>query len=252
MVAAKVFNDEITAAGFKVEKRKPHIGGATGTAVHAAIAAMLTVKRDTLQVVTDIDKVLVKPLEEFSEAMKEGAEFDATTKTIDQAMLHIKQQTRVFAAKVLPRIHPKLIEYKVSAPITAGYELVGTLDSFDNANFVHDAKTGTRDKNHIYQIGGYILGLENEGERVQGAQVDWLKRTNKPADPVHETYPVRGAKEAAFAMSHRIVQDHKLFMETGNEWAFTANPNTVLCSKKYCPAHGTNFCALGRDKSEEE
>lgn len=252
MIAAKVFTADVQAAGFKIEPRKGQIGAKTGDTVHAAIAAMLTEKRDQLQFQSSIEDVLDKPLTELEEAVKEGVDFDATTKTLDQAVLQVKQQVRTYAAKVLPLIHPKLIEHKVEWKLKPGYVVRGKLDAFDYSNIVHDTKSGTRDRGYVYGLGSYMHGLEEEGEKVEGGQADWIPRSNKYKDPTFENYSARVAKDAAFAMAHRVANDHALFIETGNEYAFPAFQNSQLCSAKYCWAHGTNFCSLGRQTKGED
>ena len=36
----------------------------------------------------------------------------------------------------------------------------------------------------------------------------------------------------------------------GDPWAFQANPSSILCSPKYCPAFGTTFCHEGDPAKE--
>lgn len=259
MVAHKVFAADFASFGFPVPEKKNFVAGLTGTAVHASIAALNKIKRDELRLVqgAELETVLEKSVHDFEEATKDGVEYDATTKSFDMAAALIKQQSRLYAAKVLPKIYPRLIEHKVRYLITPetdehpAYWLVGTLDIFDDAKFLHDAKSGSRNRNHMYQFGGYVLGLQAEGEQVEGTQSIWLKRGGKPQDPVIEPYPVRACRDAAFAMAHQMVADHKLFMKTGNEWAFRGDPNHNLCDPKYCQTFGTAACSLGRKKSEE-
>ena len=50
------------------------------------------------------------------------------------------------------------------------------------------------------------------------------------------------------ATVRKIVQDVKLFRETQDPWSFVANPNSFLCSDKFCPAFGSKFCGAWRVK----
>jgi hypothetical protein len=38
----------------------------------------------------------------------------------------------------------------------------------------------------------------------------------------------------------------------GDPWAFAANPSSMLCSAKFCPAYGSDFCTEHMKKDIEE
>lgn len=249
--AAANFKNDIKAAGFTLRERMGIISAKLGTAAHHGIAELLRKKQAGQK--EEFKDVLASSIDNFEKGIKDGVETDDTTPNADTGIKQLANILRVYAISILPKIQPKLIEHKVTYPLGDNYFLEGTLDAYDHSDWLHDVKTGGTDKNHILQMGSYTLGLREQGEDPQGAQADWIKRTPLSAKAgqapaKYETYDVDKAAIAAFAYAHRIKADHRHFLETGNEWSFMPSPDSNLCSEKYCPAWGTNFCSLWREK----
>jgi hypothetical protein len=57
---------------------------------------------------------------------------------------------------------------------------------------------------------------------------------------------VAQCENVAMSLIRKLERDYKEFLETGDPNTFLANPASMLCSEKYCPAWGTGFCQFGR------
>ena len=251
--AAALFQKEIAEKGFSLRKLQNNIGAAVGTAIHAGVAHLLRAKRDgqpgALKEGPDI------ALAELDNKLKEEVFFDKTTPTRDQAVEQIKTQLSIYLKSYLPTARPKRIEETLTAVMTEDLVLQGTLDYQDEADIIHDSKFGARRPEAQGQLGAYSLLVRSHGDRVSGLQVDWIKRPGKkliPSDPVIIKYDVSDSERLAESTIHRMQRDLTEFKNTGDPYVFAANPMTYLCSEKFCPAHGTDFCKLGAKNKEEE
>lgn len=249
--AASLFREDFEAMGFTLRKMQPHIAGSLGTAVHKVVARLL---KDKMKgIASSFKDVLAEGIAEFDKETKNGVTTDDTTPNADTAYKQIMSIARMYAIRVLPQHQPKAVEVKVSYSLGDNYFLQGTFDSYDTADIVHDLKTGSRDNNYKYQVGAYVLGLKEAGEKPQAAQIDHIARTSPSAkkgqaEPTFERIDAQEASIAAYALAHRIKADHQFFKSSGSEWAFTADPSTNLCKEKYCSAWGTPACTLWRNK----
>lgn len=244
--AARLFAEDVKRKGFTLRQLRPHIGGAVGTAVHTARAALLNKKLEGKTPSTT--EAISEAVARFEADIADGVNWDSITKTKDEAINQMAGLIKSYSLYILPQENPRFIEKRVRKPLGDGYILQGTMDGYDRSSRIIDAKTGTRNSNHTFQVGSYSLGLKEEGETPEEAQIHWLQRRKEPQPPVLETYDLKTAETAALAMALRLKQEHQHFVKTGNEWSFAPNPNTHLCGEKYCPAWGTDFCTLWREK----
>jgi len=75
---------------------------------------------------------------------------------------------------------------------------------------------------------------------------------------VSKPVPIAPAETAATNIIRHIEGDLRTFREgdparrilPGDPWSFVANPASILCSPKYCPAFGTQFCREGDPAKE--
>jgi hypothetical protein len=93
--------------------------------------------------------------------------------------------------------------------------------------------------------------------KTERAIIDYVKRvavTQPQPDPVAIARNIAAAESAASNIMRTIARDMRVFLHgdaerrisPGDPWAFQANPSSILCSAKWCPAHGTSFCHEGR------
>jgi hypothetical protein len=261
--AARLFRREITAAGFKLRRPPRGIGAAIGSAVHRAAETSLTMKALTgelppASVATDC------ATETLGEQLAQGEiAFDVATHNRDEASRQVVGMTRVYHRLVAPTVRPILIEERLEAEVAPGIILSGKPDVVAREpHAIRDLKSGTRRTgSHAPQIGGYSLLARTHGLDIEVAAIDFIQRVNpkKPQpDPESKPVPVAAAETAATNIIRHIEGDLATFRHgdpvrrilPGDPWAFQANPASILCSPKYCPAFGTEFCHEGDPAKE--
>lgn len=243
--AAKQFKKDIEAAGFALRETAPSVGAALGTSVHTAAQYLLQHKLNNFELGNEKHAVEIA-VERFTEETAPGAEWDDTTPNPNTAHFQIKRLVGAFA-DFAQRVTPKAVELELRADAGDGFELTGHVDLLTMEGVVRDLKTGALHRPYQSQLGGYSLLARSSGEQVRAVAIDWIARApkTKPQPPVQtESYPIESCEQAAFATVNRIKQDVIKFRSTGDPWAFPANPMTMMCSARYCPAHGTPFCTM--------
>ena len=154
---------------------------------------------------------------------------------------------------IAPNINPTYVESRLFAKVTENIDLTGQSDVMtQEPGRIRDTKTGVAPRPNHAQLGGYKLiarsnGLPSPRELLE----DFIPRVTLKKDqppPVTTTYDPTIAEHAAHQVIDRMVQSLGEFearVQSGAkppEYAFMANPNSMLCSEKWCPAYGTSFC----------
>jgi hypothetical protein len=249
--AAKQWRREIEASGFQLGEQQPSVGAAVGTAVHSAAAHMLQgkIKNGILGSVQDGLEIAIK---EFRAEVEPGAVWDNTTPNRSTAEFQIKRLTLSYQQGVAGTIDPAAVEQAWRCDAGDGFSLSGHCDVITKQGVIRDLKTGALPRPHQAQLGGYSLlaRSQNLPVHITGVGVDFIRRTpkTKPQDPpASELYDLAVAEKTAWATIQYIKSNMKQFRETSDPWAFMANPISMMCTPAYCPAHGTNFCDLGRN-----
>jgi hypothetical protein len=97
----------------------------------------------------------------------------------------------------------------------------------------------------------------SHGHKIERAAIDFVKRVSpsKPQPlPVVNEAVIAHAETAAVSILRQMAMDIHTFrngdearrIKPGDPWAFMANPSSMLCSAKWCPAWGTEFCHEGK------
>jgi hypothetical protein len=261
--AARLFWREISAAGFRLRSTPRGIGAAIGSAVHKAAEVVLKEKAETgslppSTVAADC------AAETLLEGLREGETvFDRTTANRVEGEVTVVGMARAYHRLVAPAVEPILVEERLEAEIAPGLILSGRPDLVAREpHKIRDLKTSTRDGgSHAPQIGGYSLLARSHGLDIEEAAVDSIKRVaiGKPQpDPTSKAVAVAQAETAASNILKHIAADLETFRHgdaerhilPGDPWAFQANPASILCSPKYCPAFNTEFCREGDPAKE--
>lgn len=252
--AARLFWREIKAAGFELRQTVRGIGAIVGTAVHSAAAVIYTEKAKNGRPPAEhaaID-LTITSLEKGIAA--EPVEYDNATHNRADALAQACRMTRSYFRTIVPQVEPILVEERLEAEIAPGVVLSGQPDIVAREpNGVRDLKTGQRLGSHAPQIGAYALLARSHGVEIDEAAIDWLPRvgTQKPQpSPITHKVRLAQAETAAASIIKHMAGDLETFRSgdperrilPGDEWSFLANPASVLCSAKWCPAHSTNFC----------
>jgi hypothetical protein len=264
--AARLFRREIEAAGFRLRRTPRGIGAVIGSAVHAAAAMALSLKAKT----GDLPSATVTvdfAAESLTESLAQGeVTFDAphgVTHNRDDASKQTISLTSAYRRAVAPSVQPIIVEERLEAEISPGIVLSGTPDVVAREpGAVRDLKTGARSAgSHAPQLGAYSLLSRAHGLAIETASVDFIRRVgaHKPQpDPISKTVRIADAETAASSIIKHIEGDLSTFRNgdparrilPGDPWAFQANPASILCSPKWCPAFGTEFCHEGDPAKE--
>ncbi len=243
--AARTIRSRIEAAGYRLRTVALHIGAATGSATHAAMAHMLKekLKTGTLGNETETDQ---RAMQVLDEEIAEAVMWDTTTPDLNTAQKQVRRQSGSYRRGVATKIVPIAVEERLEAEHPLGVVISGQQDVvISEPATLHDLKTGVRQGANAAQYGTYSRLLRAHDRPVVAIVEDYVKRVavNRPQpDPVTVPYSLEVAERAAEIIISRIVRDLAEFRETGSSTAFLANPSSYLCSDRFCPAWGTKFC----------
>lgn len=238
--AARAMPRQLADAGFTVRELPPGIGAATGTATHAG-AAMYIREGDA----PGIDD---HSIETLHTAIVDGVTYDATSPNLGDAEKQVLRQVAAYrqhaSARFLLDTAGCYVEGSLKTSTGSGVEITGHPDLF-YSDTLRDTKTGRVSRANGAQYGGYSLLLRAAGKRCARIIEDYIKRApmRHPQPPaVMIEYDVAVAERSARAIIKRIISDVEAFDADGEPDVFLANPQSMMCGDKYCPAHGTRFC----------
>jgi hypothetical protein len=241
--AARAWPHLIKDAGFEAREILPPVGAPIGTATHAGASFTLTEKLESGELGNHTEAI-ERGLQSFDEEAANGVTWDDTTAERNTAHQQIIRQISAYRANVAPRVAPVAVEKRLNADLGDGIIVSGQADLFTEGE-VRDLKTGVRQRNNMAQYGTYALLARQHGHPVARVYEDFVKRVSpaKPQpEPISTESPAADAMPLAWAVLQRMKAALIAFRVSGDPMAFLPNPNSMLCSAKYCPAFGTNFC----------
>lgn len=178
----------------------------------------------------------------------EKIEYDKVVYNKEAGILHIKKFTQAYYTDIVPKMSfPDKAKPNDHLELTLkktfmGFNLSGHVDVW-TGNSICDTKTGAKKMAYHSQLGGYGLLI---GESMfKKLYINWLPRVSL-SKPYPGTkiiaYDKKFAMTEAYTTIVRIIDAINKFKSTPKPSCFPANPNSYLCSEKYCRAYGTNFC----------
>lgn len=205
----------------------------------------------------------------ITEAIKLGVQFDGphgTAHNPRDAGAQTASIVHCYHLEVAPQIHPVSVEQRFEAKVEGDLLLSGQPDivCVEHGGSIRDLKTGARvPSSFAAQLGGYSLLTRSHGFEIEFAAIDFIQRVSpkKPQPPaVTKRAPIWQAETAATNLLKHIARDLDTFRNgdigrgilAGDPWAFQPNPSSMLCSPKYCPAFGTEFCREGDPAKERD
>lgn len=262
--AANNITDEVEDAGFKLNERTRNIGAAIGTSVHKAGAMMLAEKARTgnLPPTSVSDDAAIDALR--TEASFGEMITDRETPNLNDGEQQVIRMARVYREQVCPQIEPLIVEERLEAQVSPLIALSGQADVIAREpGKILDLKTGKKKGNHNAQLGAYSLLARTQGLDITEAATDFIQRVPlKKPQPGHirDERAIATVESAAINTMRHIEGDLTVFREgnvlmnvmPGDPWAFQANPSSILCSRKWCPAFGTEFCREHAPEKEAE
>ncbi len=244
----------IEAAGFELRFLEHHVGASVGTGVHRGAAVSLQAKLDTGELGSE-DDAIAGGITEFNEQVNAGVIWDSTTSTKNDGQQQIVRMTKTYRNKVAPKIDPAAVEERLQARVSGRMTISGQKDVLTKDNAIRDLKTGKIQRANTSQYGAYSLLQRSHGTEIKRLVEDFIRRSslrNPQPEPTSLEYNVAAAEQEAMEILRdieRSVAEFERRLATGDlppEGAFLANPQSMLCSAKYCPAHSgrgrTSFC----------
>lgn len=243
--ASRIFAADIIEAGYELKTLSVGIGAATGTGTHSGAGYLLQTKIDT-GVLGSIDDAKEKAIESLHYEIDPGVMWDATSPNLNTAEKQVLRQVASYGMHVAPTIDPESVEEYLEQPLIEGGNIwiTGHTD-VKIVRGIRDTKTGIRRRANGYQYGCYSLLYRSTGLDVEFLIEDFVPRVaiskEQPKPELHY-YDVKESELAAYAIINRMVADLEVFRATADPWSWLANPMSMLCSPKYCPAYDTEFC----------
>lgn len=253
--ATRALSSTIRGFGYTLNQTPISIAASVGTGVHGGAAHLLNAKMNGREAKTkDAEDVAV---EEFRTALTEAEKVstDDVTPNVNAAERQIARMVVSYAVEVLPVVSPLAVEGRLHADAGGGLILSGQSDLLcrtpDDA--IEDIKTGKKRGNYRPQYGSYSLLTRTHGGCVLTVRERFIQRAplTKPQPSIMTTvFDVAACETAARRILDHIADDVAVFLcgapeigiRAGDAWAFSANPSSMLCSPKWCPAFGSNFC----------
>lgn len=241
--AAKLFPDEVEAAGYYIIHPKQNIGAAIGHGVHAALEYSLRNKmKDGSSGFND--EAEDAAISALHDDLQGGVNYDKKTAgNIRQAESQVIRSTRLVRTHLVPEVEPVDVEVEFTAEYR-GFTITGHAD-IQESDAMGDLKTGKFTRQNAPQYGVYAMLAETEGFTVSSFRELYVPTVplDKPAPkPIIEEYDVDRAKEMAKTRLDYIINAYLGFEENNDPTNFPANPDSLLCNPKYCAAYGTKFC----------
>lgn len=263
--AVKSFRRLVEMMGYTLRTTVSHVGAAIGTGVHHAAKVMLDEKAKTgalppESVATDA------AIEALRERAAEGVAYDRDTTSLNAAEQQARRMTQAYRIGIAPKVNPLVVEQRFEAAVPwTKYPIIlsGQSDVIAREpQRIRDLKTGKR-SHHRPQLGAYALLARTCDLDVTKTTEDFIPRValTKPQPPAQTfDHDLDGCEQAAVAVIKHIDAQLDVFLngdearriQVGDAWAFVANPKSKLCSAKFCPAHGTEFCREWQQGEEEE
>lgn len=236
----------------------PSAGGAVGNGLHIGAARLLEAKRDGTEC-SEADAV-EQGIEAMDAEAAEGAEWDDHTPDANTGHKQIQRMIRAFIRGPLQRLDPLHIELYMEADAGDGVILTGHVDLITTDHVIRDLKNGNVQRPFQAQLGAYSLLARSNPDMTginytAGLGVEYLYRArlNAPQpDAVPHDFDVPLCERAALASVRQIKRDVRALEASGDCWDVPANPNSMMCTRAYCPAWGTSFCDLGHTKGTIE
>ena len=255
---ARQYRKHFEAKGYEFKTLAPSIGSSAGTATHTGIGEMFKAKWKGETV--NLDAAVEAAITGFREEIQDGATWDDTSPNANVAELQIRNMIQAYSVGPLQSVMPltvngaPAIELELKANTGDGWTLTGHIDLVTDEYVIRDFKTGSVNREYFAQLGAYSLLVRSAGMITTPIELvkDFIQRTRKTKvqEPcVTYDYPVAPSERAAMGVIKAIKREMAVYDETGDlDEAFPANLHSMMCTPKYCLAHGTGFCPLSGRK----
>lgn len=250
--AARHLRRVLAMHGFTVRKLPNSVGAAIGSGTHAATAHDLEyrIDHDDLPPWSETESKGIAELEARIE--DEGVIWDDVSPDLSDAQKQVVRLAKTYREQVASKVRPLSVEKRLNARHSSGIILSGQQDlTVTDPMTLRDTKTGKFRGANFAQYGAYSRLLRAHGHPVDQVVEDFVRRVplrNAQPPVLHVTYDIAACEQQAETVLNRIKADVEAFEETGDPDSFLANPSSMLCTDKHCPAHSTDLCPFGRKR----
>lgn len=259
--AARSYPALIRYAGYELRELPTSIGAHVGSGVHAAVKVSLETKMQTGgDLGSDKDAHEAAVTEFDRRCTEEGVAWDGTTDNRNTAIRQLRRMSGAYRRTIAPEVEPLIVEERVEADVGDGWVISGQLDTLTaSPGALRDLKSGVRRRSNLQQYGTYVLLFGAHRYEAKSIVEDYVARVrldHEQPPPESHPIPVPEAIAEAWEMIGEVKRAVAEFVRrVGDDkgppphTAFRANPASVLCSDRWCPAWGTGFCRahLGAD-----
>ncbi len=230
----KIFKKLIESAGYILNTQNFHnISGNIGTACHSGAQVLLEEH--------DQGQALSASRDKLSDLSQKPVKYDGISPNINTAQEQTGRIVKCFDINIAANVESCIVEKRLETRINDEFILSGKPD-FRFAKQIHDLKTG-KNLNCQAQVGAYSLNAKAHGLDIDSVIVDSIKnvRLNKPVECNSFSYNLKVCENLAKSVIRMIMSDYeKLTAGT----LPPCNNNSMLCSKKWCSAFGTDYCEV--------
>ena len=244
---ARAFPELVEKAGYKLREIEPHIGAAVGIGVHASAQYLLKRKVDEDQL-GNLSDATERGVEAMRSEIDAGAQYDKLSPNPSTAELQVSRMTRSYRYGIAPHINPVRVERRLTAELMPGYKISGQADALTiEPDSVRDLKTGAHRWPSHAQLGCYSLLARTWEPSGFGGRLyeDYIARVSlnqTQPEPKSTEYDRDLCEQVAHRRIDRLMLELEEFKSTSNPLAFQANPQSMLCQDRFCPAWGSEFC----------
>jgi hypothetical protein len=226
---------------------RDNIGAVIGTACHAGPEAIWKARLEGRPEPDAIEVALAN----FRKSWNKFVGMDAETRDEKIAEKQIRRMVFEYLpfAQALPVTY---VEFAMSLHYDGRYWTTGHCDVYNGD--IRDEKYGKSANGYEIQFGTYSLQAISLGLPVRQLWMDHTPR-HSLTSPQKKTRFIEINKNVAETAAWRTIDTvagmTEKYIETGDPWSFPANNHSDLCAKKWCRAHSTPYCTLGRNNVTE-
>jgi hypothetical protein len=258
--AARQLKDELLAHNYLVRSIPTGVAAIIGTAVHKG-AAVTMEEKVRHGAIAPVSVAVDAAIDELRSELRLGVAYDDDTTREDDAVQQARRMTMAFHSDIAPKLNPILVEARLEAVARRDLMISGQADQIaQEPDSIDDLKTGKFRGNYKPQYGSYALLRRTYATPPERIREIFIPRhtLRRPQDPpqIHE-HSVAECESAADNIITHIHDSLETFrrgrgrIAPGDPWAFVANPNSKLCSPRFCPAWGTRWCTEHRKETRE-
>lgn len=251
--AARSYPHLMIAKGYELRSLPKHVGAVVGTGTHAG-AEFMQRKRLAEADLGKTSEAVEYAIQRMQEEIADGEVWwDDATPRFNDAQQQVQRMVHVYRRDVAEQIRVVAIEERLEGKVTETLMISGKADVITILpGKLRDTKTGKRRSYCLPQVGSYMSLTRAHGHQIEAGAVDYVPRVGlKKEQPPVETLdniPRALAESVALRTIKRMDTAVREFQQSGDLRVFARNPNSSLCSDRFCPWWGTKACPEGRFK----